>query len=71
MLWLWRMPAATALIQSLAWEPPYATDAGLKKKKKKGKEKKKYYSAWCIKSMILGPPPCLPECLTTVTKGPI
>ena len=42
-----------------------------KKKKKKRKEKKNYYSAWCIKSMILGPPPCLPECLTTVNKGPI
>ena len=23
-LWLWHRPAATALIQSLAWEPPYA-----------------------------------------------
>ena len=25
LLWLWCRPAATALIQPLAWEPPYAT----------------------------------------------
>ena len=24
LLWLWRRPAATALIRPLAWEPPYA-----------------------------------------------
>ena len=24
LLWLWRRPAATALIGPLAWEPPYA-----------------------------------------------
>ena len=24
LLWLWCRPAATALIQPLAWEPPYA-----------------------------------------------
>jgi len=24
LLWLWRRPVATALIQPLAWEPPYA-----------------------------------------------
>ena len=36
LLWLWCRPAAVALIQSLAWECPYATDAALKKKKKKG-----------------------------------
>ena len=33
-LWLWHRPAATAPIQPLAWEPPYATGAALKKKKK-------------------------------------
>jgi len=26
-LWLWRRLADTALIQPLAWEPPYAMDA--------------------------------------------
>ena len=44
LLWLWHSPAAIALIQPLAWEPPYA--AGLaqrnsKKTKKKKKKKKK------------------------------
>ena len=45
MLWLWRRPAAIALIGPLAWELPYVTDAALKrqkipKKKKKKKEKR-------------------------------
>ena len=41
--WLWRRPAAVALIRPLAWEPPYATGMDLKgqKAKKKKKEKKK------------------------------
>ena len=30
LLWLWQRPAAVALIQPLAWESPYATDAALK-----------------------------------------
>ena len=33
LLWLWCRPAAVALIGPLAWEPPYATSAALKKKK--------------------------------------
>ena len=35
MLWLWCRPAATALIRPLAWEPPYAVSADLKKDKRK------------------------------------
>ena len=35
LLWLWYMPAATALIQPLAWELPYATSAPPKKTKDK------------------------------------
>ena len=27
LLWLWRRPVAMALIQPLAWEPPYAAGA--------------------------------------------
>jgi len=27
LLWLWRRPVATAPIQPLAWEPPYAVEA--------------------------------------------
>ena len=43
LLWLWRRPAATAPIGSLAWEPPYALGAALEKKDKKAKKKEK---AW-------------------------
>ena len=41
LLWLWHRPAATALIQSLAWKPPRAEVAAPEKDKKKKKEKKK------------------------------
>ena len=34
-LWLWRRPAAEASIGPLAWQPPYAAGAALKRKKKK------------------------------------
>ena len=34
LVWLWCRPAAAAPIRPLAWEPPYATGAALKKKKK-------------------------------------
>ena len=30
LLWLWHRPAATAPIQPLAWEPPYAAGEALK-----------------------------------------
>ena len=35
LLWLWRRPVATAPIQPLAWEPPYAVGMALEKTKKK------------------------------------
>ena len=34
LLWLWHRPSATALIRSLAWEPPYAEGVALEKDKK-------------------------------------
>ena len=37
LLWLWCRPAATALIRPLAWEPPYAMGAALKRLKTKRK----------------------------------
>ena len=37
LLWLWHRLAATALIRPLAWEPPYAADATLKKKRQQQK----------------------------------
>ena len=35
LLWLWHRPAATTPIRPLAWEPPYAADAVLKRQKTK------------------------------------
>ena len=37
MLWLWYRPEATAPTGPLAWEPPYARGAALKRQKKKKK----------------------------------
>ena len=34
LLWLWRRPAAAALIRPLAWEPPYAKGTALKTQKR-------------------------------------
>ena len=39
MLWLWWRLAATAQIQPLAWEPPYAAGVALKDKKQTNKQK--------------------------------
>ena len=39
LLWLWHRPAATALIQPLAWEPPYAMGVALKRQENKNKNK--------------------------------
>ena len=36
--WLWHRLAATALIQPLAWEPPYAVGVALKSKNKQTKK---------------------------------
>ena len=41
LLWLWRGPVAAALIQPLAWEPPYAAGAAQETAKKKTKKDKK------------------------------
>jgi len=41
LLWLWRKLAATAPIQPLAREPPYAAGAAQEMAKKKDKKKKK------------------------------
>ena len=41
LLWLWHRPAATALIQPLAWELPYAVVAALNRQKKERKERNK------------------------------
>ena len=49
--WLWLWLAAAALIQPLAWEPPYAMGVALKKKARKFK--RRVNSAICDK--IVGP----------------
>ena len=41
LLWLWCGQAATALIWSLAWEPPYATVRPLRKRQKKKKKRER------------------------------
>ena len=41
LLWLWRRPAAMALIRPLAWEPPFAMGVALEKTKTKRQKKKK------------------------------
>ena len=41
LLWLWCRPAAIAPIRPLAWEPPYATGAALKRQKDQKKKKKR------------------------------
>ena len=33
-MWLWSKPVATALIQPLAWEPPYAVGGAQRNSKK-------------------------------------
>ena len=38
LLWLWCRPAAVAQIRPLAWEPPYAAGAALKKTKRQKKK---------------------------------
>ena len=35
LLWLWSKPVTTAPVQPLAWEPPYAADAALKRQTNK------------------------------------
>ena len=37
LLWLWHRLGATAAIQPLAWEPPYARGSALKRQKEKKK----------------------------------
>ena len=41
LLWLWRRPAAIAQISPLAWEPPYAVGAALKREKDRGEKKER------------------------------
>ena len=64
LLWLRRRLAATALIRSLAWEPPYAMGAALEKNTKRPKKKKKKKVSW--------QPPCWlqPASICTLSPDP-
>jgi len=62
LLWLWRRPVATAPIQPLAWESPYAvgvaqeiaTTTTIKKTKDKKKKKKNFEIRYITLSGQLG-----------------
>ena len=43
LMWPWCRLAATVLIRPLAWEPPYALGAALKRQKNKTKQNKKAF----------------------------
>ena len=51
--WLWRTLAAAAPIGSLAWEPPYAVGAALKRTKEKKKKKDMWDIAIAIIRQVL------------------
>ena len=51
-LWLWCRPAAVALIRPLAWEPPYAMGAALKRQKQKRTNESKQASKQASKPAL-------------------
>ena len=53
LLWLWRRPAAAALIRPLAWEPPYAAGAALKRPEKKITENRNIHLSYSYSSLSL------------------
>ena len=54
LLWLWRRPAAIALIQLLAWELPHAGGEALKSKNIKKKSGRTYQ--WDLRAGLEGLP---------------
>ena len=71
--WLWLWPAAAAPIQPLAWEPPCAADAALKKAKKTKTKTKQ--NPFCLNSGVCEHAPflnnlcpCAPLSLTGLLK---
>ena len=53
LLWLWCKLAATAPNRPLAWEPPYAVGAVLKRQKRKKKKKKKPQNSQCQSQKVV------------------
>ena len=55
LLWLWCRPTATALVHRLAWEPPYAIGAALKRQKTRKKKKEKdNHHVYTVANIFLG-----------------
>ena len=52
LLWLWCRPATVALIQPIAWEPPYALGEALKRQKQTKKSR-----LFCIPELTMYFPP--------------
>ena len=52
LLWLWHRPAAIAPIRPLAWEPPYAMDAGFKKQQQQQKVHKDLYELVFVSGLL-------------------
>ena len=48
LLWLWCRLAASALIQPLAWAPPYVMGVDLKKTKQTNKNRQPYYQEFLL-----------------------
>ena len=65
LLWLWCRPAATALIRPLAWEPPYAAEAGAALEKAKRHQKKD--CNFLFRHRLVRPGIPSQACLLTVT----
>ena len=63
LLWLWCRPAATAPLDLLAWDLPYAVGAAKKSKKKKKQKKKRKKEK--PKLLPESPPMC---CIVQVSK---
>ena len=62
LLWLWHRPTATALIRPLAWEPPYAVGAALKRKKKTMNDTWKVHIPHILWECTTGDAPTMGEC---------
>ena len=54
LLWLWYRPPVVALIQPLAWEPPYTAGVALISKAKK-KKKEVHLSAYSLNKTLSSP----------------
>ena len=68
LLWLWRRPAATALIRPLAWEPPHAAGVALEKAKRQKNKKTKNKTKTNKKLQPLGVP-AMAQWLTNPTRN--